>query len=266
VTLSSSDVKTHDAGDREVAREVKLTALSDALIGLGQSGDWRSRSMNILEKIIESTRKKGLIQTGKVIGNVAIDLWFDWKYRTDTMRWIDRAAINTSSENKLHSASYQATRARPFLKLLRELGLPKDTVFVDIGSGKGRALLLASQYGFRKIVGLEFSGALCEVARRNVEIFSKRVPLKSLIEIIEIDATQYQFRPEDCVLFMYNPFKATVLAEVLQNIRLSLERDPRKLWLIYNTPEHREVVDESNLFKSASFYEIGGNHFWVYET
>jgi hypothetical protein len=65
---------------------------------------------------------------------------------------------------------------------------------------------------------------------------------------------------------MYNPFKATVLAEVLRNVGLSLEKNPRKLWLIYNTPEHRKVVEESKLFKTASFYEIGGNHFWVYET
>jgi SAM-dependent methyltransferase len=264
--VDGSGMKARDAGDREMARAVKLTALSGTPIGRCLSSGWRLLCRTPLEWAIKSTQEKGLIQTGKVVGTIAMDLWFDWKYRTDTMRWIDRAALDTSSENKLHSTSYQATKARPFLKLLRELRLSKDAVFVDIGSGKGRALLLASQFGFRKVVGLEFSGALCEVARENVRIFSRKVPLGSVIEIHEIDATLYQFQAEDNVLFMYNPFKATVLAEVLRNVGLSLEKNPRKLWLIYNTPEHRKVVEESKLFKTASFYEIGGNHFWVYET
>jgi predicted RNA methylase len=152
------------------------------------------------------------------------------------------------------------------LELLNRLHLPRDSNFVDIGSGKGRVLLIASQYGFRKVVGIEFSRELCNIARRNVEVFSRKVKPSSSIEVIETDATEYHFHPEDRVLFMYNPFDAFILAKVLDRIRSSLEENPRPIWLIYNTPipVKHNVIKSAALFQSDSFYEIGGNRFRVY--
>jgi len=220
--------------------------------------------MNALGWAVRSTREKGVVQTIKIACNVAMDLRFDWKYGTDTMRWVDRNALDTRSDNQSHSAPYRATKVGPLLQLLNTLNLPRDSNFLDIGSGKGRVLLIASQYGFRKVVGIEFSGELCAIARKNVEAFSRNAKPLSSIEIIETDATKYSFQAEDRVFFMYNPFDGFVLASVLDNIRRSLEENPRRIWLIYNTPLHHDVVKRAALFKSDSFYEIGGNHFRVY--
>src|SRR5262245_13193868 len=118
--------------------------------------------MKPLKWAIESVRLRGVAQTASIAATVSMDLFFDLKYGTDTMRWVTREALSTTSQNKTHSAPYQATKARPLLRLLERLELPKDSAFVDIGSGKGRVLLIASQYGFRKIVGIEFSGTLCD--------------------------------------------------------------------------------------------------------
>lgn len=215
---------------------------------------------------IASIQHKGLIETVKIATSVSIDLLFDWRYGTDTIRWVERAAIDTSSENKPRSTPYQATKARPLLRLLEALVLPRDSVFVDIGSGKGRVLLIASGYGFRKVVGIEFSGTLCNIARKNVEVFGKSAQLRSPIEVVEADATQYRFRPEERVFYMYNPFDASVMAQVIENLRGSLKTNPRKVWLIYNTPVHHEVVHQSGLFKTDSYVENAGNRFRIYET
>jgi SAM-dependent methyltransferase len=222
--------------------------------------------MKLLQWIKGSVAKKGVIQTGKVAVNFALDLFFDWRYGTDTLKWVPVGELETASGNKPHSAPYQATKARPFLRLLHRLDLPRESVFVDIGSGKGRALLVAAQYGFRKVVGIEFSGALCALARKNAAIFGRKVRLLSPIEVIEADATTYDFRAEERVLFMYNPFDAQILSQVIANIRRSLEACPRKLWLIYNTPQHHQMISAAGIFKSDSFHEIGGNHFRVYES
>ena len=220
--------------------------------------------MNALGWAVRSTKEKGVVQTIKIACNVAMDLRFDWKYGTDTMRWVDRNALETQSDNRSHSAPYRATKVGPLLQLLNTLNLPRDSNFLDIGSGKGRVLLIASQYGFRKVVGIEFSGELCAIARKNVEAFSRNSKPLSSIEIIETDATKYRFQAEDRVFFMYNPFDGFVLANVLDNIRRSLEENPRRIWLIYNTPLYHDVVKRSALFQSDSFCEIGGNHFRVY--
>jgi predicted RNA methylase len=213
-----------------------------------------------------SIRRKGVVQTVKIGTSISLDLLFDLRYGTDTIRWVEKAALDTTSGNKQLSAPYQATKARPLLRLLDTLALPKDAVFVDIGSGKGRVLLIASAYGFRKVIGIEFSRSLCEIARSNVELFSKKVPLKSPIEVIEADATKYWFEPSERVFYMYNPFDAPVLAQVLANLRASLEINPRKIWLIYNTPMHHDAVIKSKVFLSHCYVESGGTEFRVYQT
>jgi len=193
-----------------------------------------------------------------------MDLAFDWRYGTDTRRWVDEQELEANSKNQAHSSPYRATKARPLLRLLRQLVLPRDSVFVDIGAGKGRVLLIASHFGFKKVVGIEFSAKLCGIARHNIEIFARRTTLRSPIEVVEIDATSYRFRPEESVLFMYNPFDSRVMAEIVRNIRESLKAHPRKIWLIYNTPQEHAVINAAGLFRTESLYEISGSRFRVY--
>jgi SAM-dependent methyltransferase len=220
--------------------------------------------MNVLKWAWQSIRGKSVLQTVKVASNFVLDLFFDWRHGTDTMRRLDRDRLDARSENQRHSARYGATKVGPFLRLLTQLDLPRDSNFVDIGAGKGRVLLMAAQYGFRKVIGIEFSGRLCAIARNNVELFRRKSPLQSPIEVIEADAAGYSFHAEDRVLFMYNPFDSVILAQVLDNLRRSLDEKPRPIWLIYNTPKFHDVVVAARLFKSDTFFEIGGNHFRVY--
>lgn len=220
--------------------------------------------MNVLKWARQSTREKGIVQTVKIASNFVLDLFFDWRHGTDTMSRLDQDTLDARSENQSHSSSYGATKVGPFLRLLTQLDLPRDSNFVDIGAGKGRVLLMAAQYGFRKVIGIEFAGRLCAIARNNVELFRRKHPLLSPIEVIEADATEYSFHAEDRVFFMYNPFDSFILAQVLDNLRRSLEEKPRPVWLIYNTPKYHDVVKAARLFKSDSFFEIGGNHFRVY--
>jgi len=220
--------------------------------------------MNVLKWACESIREKNVFQTVKIAGNFVLDLFFDWRHGTDTMRRLDRDSLDARSENQPHSAPYGASKVGPFRRLLTQLDLPRDSNFVDIGAGKGRVLLMAAQCGFRKVIGIEFSGRLCAIARNNVELFRRKHPLLSPIEVIEADATEYPFHAEDRVFFMYNPFDAFILAQVLDNLRRSLDKEPRPIWLIYNTPKYHDVVKAARLFKSDSFFELGGNHFRVY--
>src|ERR1700733_6367017 len=55
--------------------------------------------------------------------------------------------------------------------------------FVDVGSGKGRALLLAMDYPFREILGVELSPELDRIARANVARYTggrPRGPVSSI--------------------------------------------------------------------------------------
>ena len=144
--------------------------------------------------------------------------------------------------------------------VLRKLDLPKDGVFVDLGSGKGRVLLIAAQSGFQRIIGVEFSRELCEIARENVNAFRRQTQIEAQIEVIESDVATW---PIDCgynVFFMFHPFKINVLARFLENLHSSLTQFPRKIWLVFNNPtdEDDKVIGDFGLFGATQEFKPGG--------
>lgn len=220
--------------------------------------------MGAIAWAVNSVRTRGLAQTAKVATSAIADLSFDLKYGTDTTRWVRVDDLGEVGENKIHSVHYQATKARPLRHLLHSLDLPKDQVFVDFGSGKGRALMIAAECGFQKVVGVEFSPALCDQARKNMKIFRTKRNVSTEIEIVRADVAHYQIQPDQSVFFMYNPFGDAVMEHVVINLRRSLEQAPRPVWLIYNTPLCHGVIEKSGLFRNRLNREIGGTSFVVY--
>lgn len=206
------------------------------------------------------------MRTAQVGFSVIADLNFDRRYGTDTARWTPLEDLAFESENKIHGVRYQASKAAPLSRLLRKFEISKDGTFVDFGSGKGRALLLAVECGFRRVIGVEFSHELCDVARRNLAAFQEHWGRPMDATIAEVDATKFVIEPDQTVFYLFNPFNAVVLEQVLANLRDSLARAPRQVWLIYNTPLHREVVERTGLFAAPVEFTTRGNQFCVYRT
>jgi 16S rRNA G966 N2-methylase RsmD len=225
---------------------------------------WQGAGVNPLAWALESITRRGLLRTSKVACSVVGDIGFDIRYGTDTMRWVEMKALNFESEHKVNAASYRATKAGPLRKLMHKLDLPKDGVFVDLGSGKGRVLLIAAQVGFEKIIGVEFSRELCEIARENVKAFAIKTHTTARIEVVESDVASYRIEPAHNVFFIYNPFGEVVMTQFLANLRRSVTQFPHKIWLIYNTPIHHKAVSASGLFSVVQEFEIRGTEFRVY--
>ena len=105
--------------------------------------------------------------------------------------------------------------------------------FVDIGCGKGRALLLAEEYPFRKIIGVEFSRKLAKIAAANAaKIGSQR------ISVVHTDARAFHFPPEPLVVFLYNPFSGDTLRSVMKQ----LGPHPSSLYILYVNPVHSDAI------------------------
>lgn len=214
--------------------------------------------------LVQSLRDRGPVLTLKVAVSALADLSFDWKHGTDTMKWVEVDSFETASQNKPRAVCYQATKVRPLAKLLGKLQLPTTGSFVDLGCGKGRVLLIASQLGFRRVIGIEFCTRLCRQARENVHRFRARHPNCSVIDVIESDVALYEFAGDESVLFIYNPFDEVVMKQMMDNIRNSVRRMPRDIWLIYNTPIQHETIQREGDFGRCEHYEIGGTTFHVY--
>jgi Methyltransferase domain len=117
------------------------------------------------------------------------------------------------------------------------LNISQEDALLDIGSGKGGAMITLAKYPFRRIDGIEISPRLTAIAQRNL---TRLNCLRGTIT--RCNATDYTDFDAYNFLYMFHPFPAVVMECVLQNVQRSLERVPRKVTLIYNNPVCHDTV------------------------
>ena len=185
------------------------------------------------------------------------DAGFDWEHRVDTtsaaVDWRDRLL------GAFHSP-YQPTEADLFHEMfdaLREKSQIDfhDFVFIDLGSGKGRTLLMASDYPFHRIVGVELLPALHQTAQENISKYRCESQKCFALESICADATKFQLPPDPIVLYLFNPFPEAGLTQMIANLEQSLRSHPRKVYVLYHNPLLGHLLSES-----AALSKIGGTH------
>jgi SAM-dependent methyltransferase len=122
---------------------------------------------------------------------------------------------------------------------------PHERHFIDIGCGKGRPLLIATEFDFRAITGIEFSPPLAWMARRNAAIYARAHPHRARIDIVTGDALDYRLPKEKLALFLYNSFERSLIARLLANLEASLRESRREIYVVYCTPVFADMFDAS---------------------
>jgi len=127
-------------------------------------------------------------------------------------------------------------------------------VFVDYGSGAGRAVLMASTYPFREVVGIELAPWLHARAQANVRAFPAEAVRAGAIRLVCANAAAFELPPDPAVLYLYNPFGAGVMRQVRANIEASLARHPRPITIILAScyKEPRAVITASAALRVVS--------------
>jgi SAM-dependent methyltransferase len=168
------------------------------------------------------------------------DVEYDWEYRVDTtsatVRWQDRLL------GIFHSA-YQPTEPATFREMVEGLGIDYERyTFIDLGSGKGRTLLMASEYPFRNVVGVELLPELHRVAEENIRKVPSERRRCGAVTSLSGDATQYVFPQEPLVLYLFHPLPEAGLERVMGNLTRSLTESPRAVWVVYHNPVLETIV------------------------
>lgn len=167
---------------------------------------------------------------------------FDRTYGVDTDGkfdgWTHLSDLDIASPNWIDGNDYAAIEPVRFNFILQSLGRTfEDYTFVDFGSGKGRALLLASEFPFRRIIGLEFSGELHQIAERNILQYQSTSQKGHNVESRNEDFVDFLLPKEPLILYFFDPCKLPVLSKVMAHVCESLVVDPRPLYLIYVAPK-----------------------------
>jgi len=256
------------------------------------------------------------------------DLDYDWEHSVDTTR--SNVGFGTQFLTGVMARPYFATEPWLFQQIMDALargiqqsalsirlsassdetrdraGL-KDFTLIDLGSGKGRVLLMASDYPFKRIIGVEFMPELHRVAEGNIRKYAEHrteAPLDHLcgtvtdksvstpagksvppgdpgvstpagksvpagdpgvratkaasIEILCMDARDFQFPEGPLVLYLFNPFSESTFAQVLENLRRSVEQSPRPAYIAYRFTEF-----ENLLAQAAWLEKVEGTEQWA---
>ena len=150
-------------------------------------------------------------------------------------------------EVRLNSTAYSPSSAARIRRLIRRSGIDQRTFhFVDLGTGKGRPLIVASSYPFLSIVGVEADPSLCDIARNNVRTWTSKHAGPS-IRIVESDARVAHFPEGNLFVFMHNPFVGDVLDAVAERLA-ELTDSAREVVVAYSGDENCAALERTGAF------------------
>jgi SAM-dependent methyltransferase len=183
---------------------------------------------------------------------------FDRRYGVDTSGLVWGVDLKTGSPSDAWNTAYYAIPPSVFHRVMAQVpeSWQRDATFIDLGCGKGRAVLLASEYPFAQVLGVEISPELHRIAvenaarytaLRNAEERSAAAPISILLE----DAAHYRFPSGPLMVYLYHPFCRPVLEKVLRNLGRSLAQEPRDATVIYINHELRSALDRMPYLEQA---------------
>lgn len=167
----------------------------------------------------------------------------DWRIeRSSGLRTGGLIAIETLVNDWHGCHDYFPTGYAELRAVLATLDCRPDDMFIDIGAGKGRALLVAAERPFGAVVGVEISSALCVDARANVARYGGGLACRD-IRVVEVDAAEWPIPHEATLIYLYNPFHGARLERLFDAIGASLDAAPRALRIVFHNPRHFEPIE-----------------------
>lgn len=192
---------------------------------------------------------------------------FDHTYAVDTDGecggWTYLSDLEIGTENWIEGNDYLPIEPERFARVMQAIKIPLEQyTFIDFGSGKGRALLLASEYPFIQIIGLEFSAELHQIAEENIRQYRAANQKCRSIRSCNIDFVNFRLPLEPLLLFFFDPCSERVLGEVLNRIEQSLRAHPRPVFVVYVAPNAaRQQLLSSSRFLTQLACDTEGNFF-----
>ena len=190
------------------------------------------------------------------------DLDYDLEQSVNTTR--ANVSVRTQWMAALAGSPYYASDPWLFAEIMQALGSPpmkirfEEFTFIDLGSGKGRALLMAAEQAFQRIIGVELIPDLNQRCLENIHAFKQLHGESGRLEALCMDARDFQFPLEPLVVYLFNPFPEPVFAAVIESLRRSAESNSRPVFVAYRYTEH-----ESLLAASDWLVKVAGTEQWV---
>ena len=180
---------------------------------------------------------------------------FDERYGVETSGLIPGEELRSGHKHDVFNTAYYAMAPSRFQRVM-ESWLADEShpaienySFVDLGCGKGRAVLMASEFRFREVVGVELHASLANIAEANVAAWNSAKRAICPVQIVCQDATEFMFPQGPCLLYLFHPFRSPVLERLIERIETDFASRHGMLDLIYFNPEGGELIEAHGGFE-----------------
>jgi SAM-dependent methyltransferase len=180
---------------------------------------------------------------------------FDERYGVDTSGLIGGGELRSGHRNDVFNTAYYGMAPSRFHHVIaswiadRSHPSVEHYSFIDLGCGKGRAIMMASESAFQQVIGVELHLALARIAESNVTVWTQSGRAASPIHVICQDALEFAFPDGYCLLYLFNPFTAPVLTQLIERIASTFAARPGMLDLIYFNPQDGGLFDAHPCFQ-----------------
>lgn len=211
----------------------------------------------------------GSVGTYGVFGTLRLavfEIFYEVKFRSNTLRLIDGDELAVDDRIREHGtvhlpSPFYFTR-QAFKHIPADLG---GRVFVDMGCGLGRVMFFASQFPFKKLIGVEVSEPLAMAARANLErYYAKERPPGPDWEVVCCNAAEFQIPDDGTVFYFGDPFDETIMGPVIENILASAQKAARQVFVLYVNPAHSNVLTTKGFRVLASEVKRNDKGFAVF--
>lgn len=193
----------------------------------------------------------------KTAPNRAVVHPFDLKYGTDTSGYLGPEDLAKGQPNDTFNYGYSAVAPSVFYEACRRwretlpavAGKIGAYTFVDVGAGKGRALLLASELPFRRVIGIELNEELAHIAQRNVERWNRVRRTRAKVRVIQEDVLNFCWPRPPLLVYLYNPFDCSLVAHTAEKLSAGAASGSGLIDLLYLNPTCTDTLTAQSLFE-----------------
>ena len=187
-------------------------------------------------------------------------LLVDWYYGIDTEKTIKQKALGFSEDI---GEKYESTPTSEFKKIIQALTISRNDVLLDMGSGKGKVLILAGKYGFKKVIGVDISEKINRIAQENIKKMKPKLVCKEY-QVLTSNASTFEIPIDVTHIYFFNPFPYKVMEAVMIQIKKSTAMFYRPITLVYYNPKHAEKLECDWTLKKIK--ELLFKHYGLYKS
>jgi SAM-dependent methyltransferase len=180
---------------------------------------------------------------------------FDLRYGVNTSGLIGGGDLRSGHKHDVFNTAYYGMSPSRFQQVMADWlsdgshAAVADYSFVDLGCGKGRAVMMGSAFPFRQVIGVELNDPLAKIAQKNIAAWKAAGRAICPVQILCHDATEFVFPDGPCLLYLFNPFAAPVVERLVERIEAEFAARPGMMDLIYFNPEAGHLLDAHEGFE-----------------